>query len=111
MNSHLLSCKLKLNPLTYIINYSTSLNSELTVDALNFDKFDTNIYALRNYINLNEKEIITNYNQFEQIFKSQKYNMNCIINSFYFSNFPILLLDVFEKLQMDEYRSFKDFLK
>jgi len=78
---------------------------------MSFDKFDTNIYALRNYINLNEKEIINNYNQFEQIFKNQKYNMNSIINSFYFSNFPILLLDVFEKLQMDEYRSFKEFLK
>jgi hypothetical protein len=76
-----------------------------------FDKFDTSLNALRNYIVLGDKEISNNYSQLEQIFKSPKYDLNTIINSFYYSNFPILLIDMFDKLSIDDYRSHKEFLK
>ena len=71
----------------------------------------TNLNSLRNFITLNEKEITDSYTIIDQIFKIPKYDLNLIINSFYFSNFPIILLDIFDKLQLDDYRSHKEFLK
>lgn len=37
--------------------------------------------------------------------------MNYVINSFFFSNFPLNLLIIFDKITYDEYRTYKEFLK
>ena len=66
---------------------------------------------MRNYVNLGEKEISDNYSFLEQFFKSPKFDINTLINSFFYSNFPISLLDVLDKFTIEEYRSHKEFLK
>jgi hypothetical protein len=66
---------------------------------------------MRNYVNLGEKEILDNYSFLEQFFKSPKFDVNVLVNSFYYSNFPLLLLDVFDKFTVEEYRTHKEFLK
>jgi hypothetical protein len=76
-----------------------------------FERFDNNLESMRNFVSLNEKEIMDNYTLLEQIFKIPKYDLNIIINSIYFSNFGTSLLDIFSKLPIDEYRSHKEFLK
>ena len=91
--------------------FFSSLHSEVNSDLTSFDKLDLNLSALRNYITFNEKEILDNYTNLEQIFKAPKYDVNLIINSFYFSNFPMMLLNVYDKLSIDDYRSHKEFLK
>ena len=91
--------------------FFTSIFSDISSDVLSFDKTDVNFFALRNYINLGGKEIIDHYTQLEQIFKSPKYDLNQVTNAFYFSNFPILLMDVFDKLNIDDYRAYTKFLK
>jgi len=87
------------------------ISSELHNDAKTFEIFDPNINALRNYLVLNEKEIIDNLSLLEQIFKIKNVQIDFIINSFYFSNFPIVLLNIFNKISYDEYRTYKEFLK
>jgi len=91
--------------------FFSSLHSEVNSDLTSFDKLDLNLSALRNYITFNEKEILDNYSNLEQIFKAPKHDINLIINSFFFSNFPIMLINVFDKLSIDDYRSHKEFLK
>ena len=87
------------------------ISSELNNDAKTFDIFDPNINSLRNYLVLNEKDIIDNLSLLEQIFKIKNVQIDFIINSFYFSNFPIVLLNIFNKISYDEYRTYKEFLK
>jgi hypothetical protein len=62
MNSLQVSCRM-----TLLIN-SSSINNEIDSDSTSFDKYDLNFLALRNFTNLNEKEIIENYSHLEQIF-------------------------------------------
>ena len=72
-------------------SFFSSIASKVTADATSFDKFDANLNSLRNYSILNEKTIIDNITILEQLFKNPKCNLNYIVNSFYFSNFPIVL--------------------
>ena len=62
MSSVLASCTY------FILINSSSINSEIDSDSTSFDKFDLNFLALRNFTNLNEKEIVENYSHLEQIF-------------------------------------------
>src|SRR5690349_21100424 len=98
-------CKIK------ILIFSSGISSEINTDIINFEKFDLNLNAFRNFINLSEKEISDNYTFFEQFFKSPKYDMDVLINAFYYSNFPVSLLDLYDKFHIDDYRSHKEFLK
>ncbi len=92
-------------------SFFSSIASKVTADATSFDKFDANLNSLRNYSILNEKTIIDNITILEQLFKNPKCNLNYIVNSFYFSNFPIVLLNALNKISYDEYRTYKEFLK
>jgi hypothetical protein len=95
----------------FLIIFSAAITSEIHTDMVNFDKPDLNLNAFRNFINLSEKEISDNYSFLEQFFKSPKFDIDVLINSFYYSNFPSLLLDLYDKFNIDEFRSHKEFLK
>jgi hypothetical protein len=62
-------------------------------------------------VNLSEKEISDNYSFLEQFFKSPKFDIDVLVNSFFYSGFPLSLLDLFDKFIIDDFRSHKDFLK
>ncbi len=70
-----------------------------------------NLSAMKNFINLNEKDITDNYSSIEQLIKTPKFDINTIINSFFYSNILNFLIDIFSSLSFDEYRSHKEFLK
>ena len=74
------------------------------------DNFEINMNSLRNYLILNEKDIISNIQNIENILKEKNCDINYIINCFYFSNFPLLLLNIITKISDDEIRQYKDFL-
>ena len=82
----------------------------LIFSAVSLDKFDININALRNFMLMNQKEIVANIPTIENLFKSTKYDLNFIVNAFYFSNYPILLLNVINRISYEDLRQFKDFL-
>ena len=90
--------------------FFTSISEPLTNDAIALDKFDININALRNFMILNQKELIENISTIENLFKSPKYDLNFIVNAFYFSNYPMLLLNIINKVSADDLRQYKDFL-
>ena len=90
--------------------FFTSISKPLTNDAIALDKFDININALRNFMILNQKELIENISTIENLFKSPKYDLNFIVNAFYFSNYPMLLLNIINKVSADDLRQYKDFL-
>lgn len=92
-------------------SFFSSIASAVNSDATSFDKFDANLNSLRNYMVLNERNILDNLTLLEQTFKNPKCNLNYIINSFYFSNFPSVLLNIINKISYDEYRTYKEFLK
>ena len=46
----------------------------------------------------------------ENLFKSPKYDLNFIVNAFYFSNYPLILLNIVNKVSADDLRQYKDFL-
>ena len=70
----------------FFISMSPLISSGLT----NMENFEKNINSLRNFVILNQKEIIDNIPNIENIFKGKHCDINYIINCFYFSNFPIL---------------------
>ena len=90
--------------------FFSSISEPLTKDAIALDKFDTNINALRNFMVLNQKELVENIPVIENLFKSPKYDLNFIVNAFYFSNYPMLLLNIINKVSADDLRQYKDFL-
>ena len=90
--------------------FFSSISKPLTNDAIALDKFDININALRNFMILSQKELIENIPKIENLFKSPKYDMNFIINAFYFSNYPMLLLNLLNKVSTEDLRQYKDFL-
>ena len=90
--------------------FFSSISEPLTNDAIALDKFDININALRNFMILNQKELIENISTIENLFKSPKYDLNFIVNAFYFSNYPMLLLNIVNKVSADDLRQYKDFL-
>ena len=90
--------------------FFSSISVPLTNDAIALDKFDININALRNFMILNQKELIENISTIENLFKSPKYDLNFIVNAFYFSNYPMLLLNIVNKVSADDLRQYKDFL-
>ena len=90
--------------------FFSSISKPLTNDAIALDKFDININALRNFMILSQKELIENIPKIESLFKSPKYDMNFIINAFYFSNYPMLLLNLLNKVSTEDLRQYKDFL-
>ena len=90
--------------------FFSSISEPLTKDAIALDKFDININALRNFLLLNQRELIANIATIENLFKSPKYDLNFIVNSFYFSNYPMSLLNVVHKVSADDLRQYKDFL-
>ena len=92
-------------------NHSTSLSSDILADLFNFKNFELNLSALKNFINLNEKEITDNYSAIEQLIKMPKFDINIIINSFFYSNILSFLIDIYPSLSFEEYRSHKEFLK
>ena len=59
---------------------------------------------------LNQKELVENIPVIENLFKSPKYDLNFIVNAFYFSNYPTLLLNIVNKVSADDLRQYKDFL-
>ena len=90
--------------------FFSSISEPLTKDAIALDKFDININALRNFLLLNQRELIANIATIENLFKSPKYDLNFIVNAFYFSNYPMSLLNVVHKVSADDLRQYKDFL-
>ena len=90
--------------------FFASISEPLTKDAIALDKFDTNINALRNFMLLNQKELVENITVIENLLKSPKYDLNFIVNAFYFSNYPMLLLNVINKVSAEDLRQYKDFL-
>lgn len=92
-------------------SFFSYIKSDILNDGIDFSSPDLSISALKNFINLNEKDIVENYSQLESIFKTSKFNINHIISSFYISNFPILIIDVFDKLHIEEYMLYASFLK
>ena len=90
----------------FFISMSPLISSGLT----NMENFEKNINSLRNFVILNQKEIIDNIPNIENIFKGKDCDINYIINCYYFSNFPILLLNIIKKIPEDEIRQYKDFL-
>ena len=90
--------------------FFASISEPLTKDAIALDKFDTNINALRNFMILNQKELVENIPIIENLFKTPKYDLNFIVNAFYFSNYPMLLLNIVNKVSADDLRQYKDFL-
>ena len=69
-------------------DFFASISEPLTKDAIALNKFDININALRNFMVLNQKDIVENIATIENLFKS-KHDINFIVNSFYFSNYPM----------------------
>ena len=74
------------------------------------ENFEINMNSLRNFSILNEKDIMLNIQNIENILKDKNCDINYIINCFYFSNFPSLLLNIIKKISDDEIRQYKDFL-
>ena len=74
------------------------------------ENFELNMNSLRNFSILNEKDIMNNISSIENILKEKNCDINYIINCFYFSNFPSLLLNIIKKISDDEIRQYKDFL-
>lgn len=74
------------------------------------ENFDKNMNALRNYSILNQKDILLNIQNVENILKEKNCDINYVINCFYFSNFPSLLLNIIKKISEEEIRQYKDFL-
>ena len=64
-------------------NFFSSISKPLASDSIDLDKFDININALRNFIILNQKELIENISKVENLFKTQQYDINFIVNAFY----------------------------
>ena len=91
-------------------SFFASISQPLTKDAIALDKFDININALRNFMVLNQKELVENIPVIEDLFKSKKYDLDFIVNAFYFSNYPMLLLNIVNKISADDLRQYKDFL-
>ena len=89
--------------------FLTSISSKVNSDIKESDSFDLHVNALRNYLVLTEKSILENLVSLEQLLQETK-NTNYIINSFYFSNFPLNLLMMLNKISFDEYRTYKQFL-
>ena len=90
--------------------FFSSISEPLTKDAIALDKFDININALRNFMVLNQKELVENIPTIENLIKTPKYDLNFIVNAFYFSNYPMLLLNIVNKVSADDLRQYKDFL-
>ena len=90
--------------------FFTNLSTSITSDAVSLDKFDFNINALRNFMCLGQKDLVANISNIENLIKSTKYDLNFIVNAFYFSNYPILLLNSVNKISPEDLRQFKDFL-
>ena len=90
-------------------DFFASISEPLTKDAIALDKFDININALRNFMVLNQKDIVENIATIENLLKP-KYDFNFIVNSFYFSNYPMLLLNIVNRVSADDLRQYKDFL-
>jgi len=74
------------------------------------ENFEINMNSLRNFSILNEKDIMLNIQNIENILKDKNCDINYIINCFYFSNFPSLLLNIINKISDDDIRQYKDFL-
>ena len=87
-----------------------SMSSLISPGITNMENFEHTMNSLRNYVILNQKEIIDNVPNIENIIKEKSCDINYIINCFYFSNFPILLLNIIKKIPEDEIRQYKDFL-
>ena len=90
----------------FLISMSSLISSGIT----KMENFEQAMNSLRNYVILNQKEIIDNVPNIENILKEKTCDINYIINCFYFSNFPLLLLNIIKKIPEDEIRQYKDFL-
>ena len=90
----------------FLISMSSIISSGIT----KMENFEKNINAFRNYVILNQKEVVENISLIENIIKEKSCDINYVINCFYFSNFPILLLNIIKKVPDDELRPYKDFL-
>ena len=62
------------------------------------ENFDKNMNALRNYSILNQKDILLNIQNVENILKEKNCDINYVINCFYFSNFISLLLNIIKNI-------------
>jgi len=74
------------------------------------ENFDINMNTLRNYSILNQKDVMSNIPNIENILKEKNFDINFIINCFYYSNFPSLLLNIIKKMSNDDIRQYKDFI-
>ena len=74
------------------------------------ENFDINMNTLRNYSILNQKDVMSNIPNIENILKEKNFDINFIINCFYYSNFPSLLLNIIKKISNDDIRQYKDFI-
>ena len=90
----------------FLISMSPLISSGLT----NMENLEKNLNSLRNFVILNQKEIVDNISNIDNILKEENCDINYIINCFYFSNFPILLLNIIKKIPDEEIRQYKDFL-
>ena len=101
-----------------ISNFYQEFNEQFFVSMCPFisngieklEKFEVNMNSFRNFSILNEKDIMNNTQNIENILKDKNCDINYIINCFYFSNFPSLLLNIIKKISNDEIRQYKNFL-
>ena len=74
------------------------------------ENFEKNMNILRNYSVLNQNDIISNIPNIEAILKEKNCDINFIINCFYYSNFPSLLLNIIKKISNEEIIQYKEFI-
>ena len=91
-------------------DFFSNISNSITSDAVTLEKFDFNINALRNFMCLGRKDLVANTSNIENLIKSTKYDLNFIVNAFYFSNYPLLLLNSVNKICQEDLRQYKDFL-
>ena len=90
--------------------FFTSIANIISSDLTNFDKLDYYINGLRHFVSLNQSDMMSNISTVENFFKTENCDINFIVNSFYFSDFPSLLMKIMFDIPEEDVRQYKVFL-